>query len=107
MRDITALQSILTFEDDKAEPICFSPTPQRPHALSRAKPSYPAAAMASRIAYRAASRAFSTTSRRMQDTSEHVLKQESKRNPELMVRQILQPRQQHETRRGQREGAQA
>lgn len=36
--------------------------------------------MASRIA----TRAFTTTARRLQ--SEHVLKQETKRNPELMVR---------------------
>lgn len=40
--------------------------------------------MASRIA----TRAFTTTARRLQ-TSENVLKQESKRNPELMVRPAL------------------
>lgn len=41
--------------------------------------------MASRIAIRA----FSTTARRLQQSGEHVLKQESKRNPELMVRPVL------------------
>ena len=48
--------------------------------LSSPLPGPPAEAMASRIA----TRAFSTTARRLQ--SEHVLKQETKRNPELMVR---------------------
>lgn len=49
------------------------------------------AAMASRIA----TRAFSTTVRRLQQQaqqSEHVLKAESKRNPELMVRPVPPPR---------------
>lgn len=48
--------------------------------------------MASRIA----TRAFSTTARRM---SEEALKKETKRNPELMVRQNSRPRQERASRR--------
>lgn len=48
--------------------------------------------MASRIA----TRAFTTTARRFQQ-SEHVLKQESKRNPELMVRPYPRQARRHDS----------
>lgn len=88
MRDTTRLQSIPAFNDNAFEAIPSANAPLLSYAQNR--PSSSSEAMASRLA----TRAFSTTVRRLQaqqaqhaGSSEQALRQESKRNPELMVRQ--------------------